>query len=432
MDSNQFETLLIHAGRDLTGSNLPCATPIYQSSSFLFDNSDHAAKLFELSTPGHIYTRLSNPTTDVLEKRVAALEGGTAAVAVSSGQASQFLAIQNIAQSGDNIITSPSLYGGTYNQFKSSFKKLGIEFRFPKGRQKSNFEELIDNNTKAIFIETIGNSDFYIPEFEIFAQLAQENSIPLIVDNTFGAAGYLFKPKEYGASIITHAATKWIGGHGTSIGGLVVDCGNFNWDNPKFPYFNTPSESYHGLNFWKTFGDSFEGGNVAFAVKARAEGLRDWGCSLSPFNAFLLLHGIETLAVRVDRILDNALELANWLESHPKVESVNYPGLSSNPNHLKAKKYLKKGFGGVLSFSIKGDRDQTSEFVNSLELLSHLVNVGDNKTLINHFASTTHAQLSTQALKDAGIGENTLRVSVGIEHIEDIKRDLDSAFKRVF
>ena len=432
MHSKQFETLLIHAGRDLTGSNLPCATPIYQSSSFLFDNSDHAAKLFELATPGHIYTRLSNPTTDVLEKRVAALEGGTAAVAVSSGQASQFLAIQNIAQSGDNIITSPSLYGGTYNQFKSSFKKLGIEFRFPKGREKRDFEELIDDNTKAIFIETIGNSDFYIPEFEIFSQLAHENSIPLIVDNTFGAAGYLFKPKEYGASIITHAATKWIGGHGTSIGGLVVDGGNFNWDNPKFPYFNTPSESYHGLNFWKTFGDSFEGGNVAFAVKARAEGLRDWGCSLSPFNAFLLLHGIETLAVRVDRILDNALELAKWLESHPKVESVNYPGLNSNPNHLKAKKYLKKGFGGVLSFSIRGDRDQTSEFVNSLELLSHLVNVGDNKTLINHFASTTHAQLSTQALKDAGIGENTLRVSVGIEHIEDIKRDLDSAFKRVF
>lgn len=228
MHSKQFETLLIHAGRDLTGSNLPCATPIYQSSSFLFDNSDHAAKLFELATPGHIYTRLSNPTTDVLEKRVAALEGGTAAVAVSSGQASQFLAIQNIAQSGDNIITSPSLYGGTYNQFKSSFKKLGIEFRFPKGREKRDFEELIDDNTKAIFIETIGNSDFYIPEFEIFSQLAHENSIPLIVDNTFGAAGYLFKPKEYGASIITHAATKWIGGHGTSIGGLVVDCGNFN------------------------------------------------------------------------------------------------------------------------------------------------------------------------------------------------------------
>lgn len=430
MIAKHFDTLQVHAGRVKSGSNGPCVTPIFQTSSFLFDDSEHAAKLFELSATGHIYTRLSNPTTDVLEQKIAALEGGTAAVAVSSGQASQFLAIQNIAGQGDNIVSSSSLYGGSYNQFKISFAKLGIDFRFAEKGNIQNFDRLIDSRTKAIFIETIGNSDFYIPDFEKFAELSSKYGVPLIVDNTFGGAGYLFKPREWGANIITHAATKWIGGHGSSIGGVVVDCGNFNWGNGKFPDFTNPSESYHGLIFWERFGAGSETGNVAFAVKARAEGLRDWGCSLSPFNAFLLLQGSETLSLRMARILSNSQQLAEWLEAHPKVERVNYPGLKSNPNHENGKRYLKGGFGGVLSFDLKGSRDRASAFVNSLELLSHLVNVGDNKTLITHFASTTHAQLSASALKSSGIGDNTLRISAGIEHIDDLKRDIDQAFRR--
>lgn len=430
MIAKHFDTLQVHAGRVKSGSNGPCVTPIFQTSSFLFDDSEHAAKLFELSATGHIYTRLSNPTTDVLEQKIAALEGGTAAVAVSSGQASQFLAIQNIAGQGDNIVSSSSLYGGSYNQFKISFAKLGIDFRFAEKGNIQNFDRLIDSRTKAIFIETIGNSDFYIPDFEKFAELSSKYGVPLIVDNTFGGAGYLFKPREWGANIITHAATKWIGGHGSSIGGVVVDCGNFNWGNGKFPDFTNPSESYHGLIFWERFGAGSETGNVAFAVKARAEGLRDWGCSLSPFNAFLLLQGSETLSLRMARILSNSQQLAEWLEAHPKVERVNYPGLKSNPNHENGKRYLKGGFGGVLSFDLKGSRDRASAFVNSLELLSHLVNVGDNKTLITHFASTTHAQLSPSALKSSGIGDNTLRISAGIEHIDDLKRDIDQAFRR--
>jgi O-acetylhomoserine (thiol)-lyase len=432
MENTHYETLLVHAGKIKHGSNGPCATPIYQTSSFLFDDSDHAASLFNLTTPGDIYTRLSNPTTSVLEQRIAALENGSAAVAVSSGQASQFLAIQNIASAGDNIVSSSSLYGGSLNQFRSSFASLGIEFRFAKGSQPESFESLIDPKTKAIFIETIGNSDFFIPDFEKFSQLSKKHSIPLIVDNTFGAAGYLFRPSEYGAAVITHAATKWIGGHGNSLGGIVVDSGNFNWDNGKFPSLTQPSDSYHGLNFWKEFGAGSPGGNIAFAVKARAQGLRDWGCCISPHNSFLILQGLETLALRMDRILSNTQELAEWLDTHPNVESVNYPGLKGNPNHQNGKKYLRKGFGGVLSFTIKGDRQTSARFVNSLQLLSHLVNVGDNKTLISHFASTTHAQLSAKELAAAGIGENTLRISVGIEHIEDIKADLGNAFKSIF
>lgn len=428
---NHFETLQIHAGHSADKIHGSCVTPIHQTSSFVFNSVEHGAKLFSLEEAGHIYTRLSNPTTDVLEQRVAALEGAKAAVAVSSGQASQFLTIQNIAESGDNIVSSSSLYGGSYNQFKISFQRLGIEFRFAKRGTIEEYEKLIDSKTKAIFIETIGNSDFYIPDFEQFASLAQKHNIPLVVDNTFAGAGYLFRPIEWGANIITHAATKWIGGHGNSIAGIVVDCGNFDWSSGKFPRFTEPSESYHGLSFWNSFGEESPSGNIAFAIKARVEGLRDWGCCLSPFNSFLLLQGIETLSLRMDRIVGNSLELAQWLESHPKVESVNYPGLKSNPNYANAKKYLKHGFGGVLSFCVKGDRAQTAQFVESLELISHLVNVGDNKTLISNSASTTHAQLSDSALKAAGISPNMLRLSVGIENIEDIKKDLEVAFSNI-
>ena len=439
MSIKHFDTLQVHAGRDRSTSNGPCATPIVQTSSFHFDSTQHAASLFALTEPGHIYTRLSNPTTDVLEQRIAALEGAAAAVAVSSGQASQFLAIQNIASAGDNIVSATSLYGGTHNLFKISFARLGIEFRFASNDNIGEFEAKIDNKTKAIFIETIGNSDFYIPEFEAFAALSKKYDIPLIVDNTFGAAGYLFRPIEYGTAVITHAATKWIGGHGTSIGGVVVDCGNFKWSNGKFPQFTNPSESYHGLSFWDSFGANSPHGNIAFAVKARAEGLRDWGCTLSPFNAFLIQQGCETLSLRMDKITGNALELASWLEANPKVESVNYPGLKNNPNHQRAKKYLKNGFGGVLTFTLKAAEKgsngspagKTPDFIHSLELLSHLVNVGDNKTLISHSASTTHAQLSEKELAAAGIGANMLRISLGIENIEDIKADIEQALRRV-
>lgn len=431
MKNTHFETLLVHAGNIKHPSNGPCATPIYQSTSFLFDDSKHAASLFSLSAPGDIYTRLSNPTTSVLETRIATLEESKAAVAVSSGQASQFLTIQNLAQAGDNIVSSASLYGGSYNQFRSSFASLGIEFRFAPVNNPAAIEALIDSKTKGLFIESIGNSDFYIPDFEQYAAISKRHQIPLIVDNTFGAAGYLVKPANLGAAIITHAATKWIGGHGNSIGGVVVDAGTFNWDNGKFPTISEPSESYHGLSYWQSFGEGSPSGNIAFAVKARAQGLRDWGCCISPFNSFLILQGLETLALRMDRILANAQELAEWLSKEPKVESVNYPGLTNHPAHNNAKRYLSKGFGGVLSFAVKGGRENGAKFTESLEMITHLVNVGDNKTLISHSASTTHAQLSASALKAAGIGENSLRLSIGIEHIEDIKKDLTNAFRYI-
>src|SRR5574344_35113 len=429
MKKLHFETIQTHAGcySDSHGS---CVTPIHQTASFIFKNTSQAADLFQLKEEGHIYSRMSNPTTEVFEKRMAALEKGTAALAVSSGLASQFIAIQNIAQYGDNIVSSSSLYGGSYAQFKNSFKKFGIEFRFADKRKYNSYTELIDKKTKAIFVETIRNSDFYIPDFDILVETCHKHKIPLIVDNTFGCGGYLFKPVEVGANVTTHAATKWIGGHGNSIAGVIVDGGNFNWGSGKFDSFTEPSESYHGLKFWEAFGEKPNSANIAFAIRARVEGLRDWGCCLSPFNAFLLLQGIETLSLRCERMFANANEVAGWLEKHPKVESVNYPGLKENKNHSNAIKYFKdKGFGSVLTFSVKGDKASTAKFVEHLQLITHLVNVGDNKTLISHSASTTHGQLSADALAAAGIGENMLRLSVGIEHIEDIKADLDQALK---
>jgi O-acetylhomoserine (thiol)-lyase len=430
MNNYHFDTLQVHSGRTSDPSFGSCATPIHQTASFIFNSVEHGARLFSLEESGNIYTRLSNPTTDIFEKRIAALERGSAAVATSSGQAAQFLTIQNIAEKGDNIVSSSSLYGGTYNQFRHSFEKLGIEVRFSKACV-SGFETLIDNRTKAVFIETIGNSDFFIPDFEAIADLCKKHRIPLVVDNTFGAAGYLFRPSEWGANIVTASATKWIGGHGNSIAGVVTDCGNFDWGSGKFNRFTEPSPSYHGLVYWDKFGAGSQSGNIAFAVKARVEGLRDWGCTLSPFNAFLLLQGVETLSLRMERILQNTQELALWLNSHPSVESVNYPGLKNNPNHNLAKRYLKGGFGGVLSFCLKGSKEQTARFVESLSLITHLVNIGDNKTLISHSASTTHAQMNSSELEAAGIKENMLRVSVGIEHIEDIKADIEQAIKKI-
>lgn len=429
--SLHFETLQLHAGQEIDPTTQSRAVPIYQTTSYAFKNAEHGANLFALKEFGNIYTRIQNPTTDVFEKRVAALEGGVAAVAVSSGQAAQFLALTNILQAGNNFVTSSFLYGGTYNQFKVSFKRLGIETRFAESDDVASYEKLIDEKTKAIYTETIGNPRFNIPDFEALAALARKHDIPLIVDNTFGAGGYLFRPIEHGANVVVESATKWIGGHGTSIGGVIVDGGNFNWGNGKFPQFSEPSEGYHGLNFWEVFGAEGPFGNIAFAIRTRVEGLRDFGPALSPFNSFLLLQGLETLSLRVDRTVQNAQTLAEWLEQHELVESVNYPGLESSPYHELAKKYLKRGFGGVLSFKLKGGKEQAEKFVNSLQLVSHLANVGDAKTLIIHPASTTHQQLSDAEQLSAGVEPTLLRISAGIEHIDDIKADLEQAFAKV-
>lgn len=427
-DQLKFETLQLHAGQEVDPTTQARAVPIYQTTSYNFKSSEHGANLFALKEFGNIYTRIQNPTTDVFEKRVAALEGGVAALAVASGQAAQFIALNNILQSGDNFISTSFLYGGSYNQFKVAFKRLGVTVKFAKNDDVSSFEKLIDKNTKALYLETIGNPEFNIPDFEAIARLAKAHDLPLIVDNTFGAAGYLFRPLEHGANVVVESATKWIGGHGTSIGGVIVDGGNYNWGNGKFPQFTEPSEGYHGLKFWEVFGSAGPFGNIAFIIRARVEGLRDFGPSLSPFNSFLLLQGLETLSLRVQRHVENALALAQWLENHEEVESVNYPGLESSPYHALAKKYLKKGFGGVLSFTVKGGKLRASEFVNSLKLASHLANVGDAKTLIIHPATTTHQQLSDTEQKAAGVHPAQLRVSVGIEHIDDIKNDFQQAF----
>ena len=428
MSNFKFETLQLHAGQEPDSATNSRAVPIYQTSSYTFDSSEHAANLFALKEFGNIYTRIMNPTTDVFEKRMAALEGGVMAVATSSGHAAQFLALNNILQNGDNLVTSPYLYGGTYNQFKVSFKRLGIEARFALNDTAEELEKLIDENTKALYLENLGNPHFNVPEWEKIGALAKKYDIPLVVDNTFSAGGFLFRPIEYGANIVVESATKWIGGHGTTIGGVVIDAGNYNWGNGKFPQFSEPSEGYHGLNFWEVFGANGPFGNIAYAIRLRVEGLRDFGSSQSPFNSFLLLQGLETLSLRVERTCSNALELAKWLESHPEIESVNYPGLESSPYHSLAKKYLRNGFGGVMTFRLKKGKEAASKFVEQLQLISHLANVGDAKSLIIHPASTTHQQLSEEAQKRGGILPDQLRFSVGIEHIDDIKQDIENRF----
>ncbi|MES2733793.1 MAG: O-acetylhomoserine aminocarboxypropyltransferase/cysteine synthase [Bacteroidota bacterium] len=426
-----FETLQLHAGQEADPTTGSRAVPIYQTTSFVFKDAAHGANLFALKEFGNIYTRIMNPTTDVFEKRIAALEGGVAGLAVSSGQASQFIALNNILQAGDNFVSTSFLYGGTYNQFKVAFKRLGIDVRFADGDKVESFEKLIDGKTKALYLETIGNPEFNIPDFDAIAALAKKHDLPLIVDNTFGAAGYLFRPIEHGAAIVVQSATKWIGGHGNSIGGVIVDSGNYDWGNGKFPQFTEPSEGYHGLVFNDVFGKNGPFGNIAFIIRARVEGLRDFGPALSPFNSFLFLQGLETLSLRVQRHVENALALAQWLEQHEQVESVNYPGLISSPYHSLANKYLKRGFGGVLSFNIRGGKENAEKFVNSLKLVSHLANVGDAKTLIIHPASTTHQQLGEEEQISAGVKPTLLRISAGIEHIDDIKADLIQAFEKV-
>lgn len=433
MSSLHFETLQLHAGQQIDPTTKSRAVPIYQTTSYGFNNAEHAANLFGLREFGNIYTRIMNPTTDVFEQRIAALEGGVAALATSSGQAAQFLALSNILQSGDNFVSTSFLYGGTFNQFKVAFKRLGIDARFANGDDVASFEALIDDKTKAIYLETIGNPRLNIPDFEQFAALAKKHDLPLIVDNTFGAGGYLCKPLQHGANIVVESATKWIGGHGTSIGGVIVDGGNYNWGNGKFPQFTEPSEGYHGLKFWDVFGEGNPLGlpNIAFAIRARVEGLRDFGSSQSPFNSFLLIQGLETLSLRVERHASNALALAQWLEAHPSVEYVWYPGLASSPYNELAKKYLTNGFGGVLQFGVKGGKETAAAFINELKLASHLANVGDAKTLVINPASTTHEQLSAEEQLASGVLPNQVRVSVGIEHIDDIKADFQQAFDKI-
>ena len=431
MKNLKFETLQIHAGQEVDKTTHARALPIYQTSSYVFDDAQEGADLFGLRKFGNIYTRLQNPTTDVFEKRVAALEGGVTGLATSSGQSAQFIALNNIVQAGDNFVTSPHLYGGTYNQFKSQFKRLGVEVRFTLNDEPTEYEKLIDSDTKAIYLETIGNPKLNIPDFDAIAAVAHKHDIPLIVDNTFGAGGFLFRPIEHGAAVVVESATKWIGGHGTSLGGIIVDSGKFNWGNGKFPAFTEPSDSYHGLVFWDAFGFGSPFGNIAFNVRARVEGLRDWGNTISPFNSFLLVQGLETLSLRVERHVQNTQALAGWLEAHPKVEYVNYPGLESSPYHTLAKKYFPKGAGAVLTFKVKGAPENADKLINSTQLFSHLANVGDAKSLIIHPASTTHEQLSPDEQLRTGVVPGLIRLSVGIENIDDIIADLEQAIGKL-
>ncbi len=441
MTSTHFETLQLHAGQSPDPVTNSRAVPIYQTSSYVFNNAEHGANLFGLKEFGNIYTRLMNPTTDVFEKRVAALEGGIAALATASGQSAQFIAIANCMQAGDNFVSTSFLYGGTYNQFKVQFPRIGINVKFADGDRVKSFEDQIDTNTKAIYVESMGNPRFNIPEFIGLSELAKSRDIPLIVDNTLGAAGALLKPIEHGANIVVESATKWIGGHGTSLGGVIVDAGNFNWGNGKFPLISEPSPAYHGLVHWDAFGFGSEVCkslgvpdhlNLAFILRARIEALRDWGPALSPFNSFLLLQGLETLSLRVERHASNSMALAEWLLEHPKVSNVNYPGLKSDPYHERAKKYLTgRGMGCMLMFSLKGGFDDAVAFINSLKLASHLANVGDAKTLVIHPASTTHQQLSLEEQASAGVTPTMIRVSVGIEHIDDIKADFEQALNEI-
>lgn len=426
-----FETLQQHAGQEIDPTTGSRALPIYQTTSFGFKDSKHAADLFGLREFGNIYTRIMNPTTDAFEKRIAALEGGVAALAVSSGQAAQFVALSNLLQSGDNFVASPHLYGGTFNQFKVTLKRLGIHAKFAEGIQVEDFEAQIEDNTKAIYLETIGNPGLSVADFDAIAALARKHDIPLIVDNTFGAGGAVFQPLKHGADIVVESATKWIGGHGTSIGGVIVDAGKYDYGNGKFPQFSEPSEGYHGMVFSDVFGKGSDFGNIAFIIRARVEGLRDYGSALSPFNAFQLIQGLETLSLRVERTTENALKLAHWLDELDDVEWVNYPGLPSSAYHENAVKYFKKGFGGVLNFKLKTGKDAADEFVNNLQLISHVANVGDTKTLIIHPSSTTHEQLSKEDQSKAGVEPGILRLSVGIEHVDDLKKDIKHALSSI-
>ncbi|KAL0637635.1 Homocysteine/cysteine synthase [Maublancomyces gigas] len=422
---SRFETLCLHAGHEIDTTKSR-AVPIYSTSSFVFDNSAHAARLFGLKEAGNIYSRIGNPTVDIFEKRIAALEGGVAAVAASSGQSAQFMAIAALCGSGDNIVSTSYIYGGTYNQFKVLLPGLGIKTKFVEGDSAEGIAAAIDDNTKAVYIESIGNPRYNVPDFEAISKVCKAAGVPLVVDNTFGAGGFLVRPIEHGADIVVASATKWIGGHGTTIAGVVVDSGNFDWGKnaKRFPQFVEPAAGYHGLKFWETFG------RISFAVRVRVVILRDLGSCLNPFGAFQLIQGIETLSLRVERHVSNAMALAQWLEKHTQVEWVSYPGLQSHPSHSLAKKYLKRGFGGVLSFGARGGATAGITIVDNLKLASNVANVGDAKTLVIHPFSTTHEQLTEAEKLTCGVTPDLIRVSVGIEHIDDIIEDFVQAFAK--
>lgn len=422
--AQRFETLQLHAGQEPDPATNARAVPIYATSSYTFNDSAHGARLFGLKEFGNIYSRIMNPTVDVFEKRIAALEGGVAAVAAASGQAAQFMAISALAHSGDNIVSTTNLYGGTYNQFKVLLPRLGIQTKFIQGEDPEAVAAAIDDKTKAVYIETIGNPRYNVPDIEAVAKVAHENGVPLIVDNTFGAGGYFCRPIDHGADIVVHSATKWIGGHGTTVAGVVVDSGKFDWGKhgKRFPQFVEPSDGYHGLKFWETFGP------ISFAIRVRVEILRDLGPALNPFAAQQLLLGVETLSLRCERHASNAIGVARWLEKNENVAWVSYPGLESHVSHETAKKYLTRGFGGVLSFGVKGGAAAGSQVVDGFKLISNLANVGDSKTLAIHPWSTTHEQLSDEEKVASGVTEDAIRLSVGTEHIDDIIADFEQSF----
>lgn len=417
-----LETLALHAGQKVDSDTLSRAVPVYQTTSYCFKNTEHAANLFALKEFGNIYTRLMNPTTDVLEKRLAALEGGVGGLALSSGQSAIYVSIFNICGAGGHIVSSNSLYGGTVTLFSQTFKKLGIEVTFVDPKKPENFATAVRKNTRLIYIETIGNPKNDILQYEKIAEIAHKNGMPVICDNTV-ATPILFRPFEYGIDIVVHSCTKFIGGHGTSIGGAIVDSGKFGWANGRYPELTEPDPSYHGVKYIESFGE------LAYIIKARTQFLRDMGSCMSPFNAFLFLQGLETLHLRMPRHSENALKLAQWLEGHKLVNWVNYPGLPSHPDYKLARKYMPNGQGAILGFGIKGGKQAGIKFINSVKLASHLANIGDSKTLVIHPASTTHQQLSEKEQLAAGVTEDYIRVSVGTEHIDDIIADFDQALK---
>ncbi|MHA1785863.1 MAG: O-acetylhomoserine aminocarboxypropyltransferase/cysteine synthase family protein [Candidatus Helarchaeota archaeon] len=420
----RFETKALHGGQIPDKETFSRAPPIYQTTSYLFKDTEHAANLFALKIPGNIYTRIMNPTNSMFEERVASLEGGIGALATSSGQAAETLSILNITKSGEELVSSSELYGGTYNLFKHSLKKLGITVHFVDPSDPSNFASKINDKTRLIYLETLGNPKLNIIDIEAISKVAHENDIPLFIDNTVPTP-FLCNPIKYGADIVLHSATKFIGGHGTSIGGIIVDSGNFPWNNGKFSELTEPDETYHGLKYFESFG------KAAFIAKARVQTLRDFGSALSPFNSFLFLQGLETLPLRMKRHCENALEVAKYLEAHEKVVWVNYPGLPSHPKHELARKYLTNGFCSLIGFGIKGGKEAGKKFINSVKLFSHLANIGDAKSLCIHPASTTHQQLTSEEQKSTGVTDDYVRLSIGIEHVDDLIEDLEQALKEV-
>lgn len=432
MPKYRFETLQVHAGQEAVEATTKSrAVPIYQTTAYNFDDADHAARLFALQEFGNIYSRIMNPTNDVLEKRITALEGGVASLAVASGHAAEFLAITNVADAGDNIISSPNLYGGSLNMFKVTLPRLGIEVKFTSpDDDPEEFAALIDDKTKAVYLESIPNPSLALPDLDAIAKRAHEKGVAVLVDNTTAMGGYLYRPIEHGADVVIHSATKWINGHGTSIGGLIVDAGSFDWNSPRYPGFSQPNASYHGLVMAEVFGVNGPFGNIAYVIRARVEGLRDLGAAMAPQNAFLFLQGLETLSLRAERHMQNTETLAKWLSQQASVVSVHHPGLPTSPYHARAKAHFPKGAGSIITFELEGGREAGKAFLNNVQLASRLVNLGDAKTSVTHPASTTHSQLDEAGLKAAGVGAGMVRVSVGIEHIDDIIEDFSQALAK--